>query len=206
MTLTSLWSLLMVYLLLPSYAQAHKGHKHPPKLSEKNVPKFALIAIKKSAGKGHIAKSWVQVKQPKSVTKITVTDPVSPTKSKKTKEWKVHFVDNAIKDGKKDLWVFLSEAGSVLSVNHRGYSTITEKDAPEEAFKVIQDKVKAGKIPKSWLQIKKPTSVTSKFYPQGKEWVVVFDNPHKALKANKKKLYVFLNIKGYGLAVNYTGQ
>ena len=83
--------------------------------------------------------------------------------------------------------------------------TPVNMESAVKTAKIIVNKLAIGeKIDKSWLKINAASAIIRQ-YPQGKEWVIAFNN-QKINKKSHQTLYIFLTLSGKYVAVNYSGQ
>ncbi len=88
--------------------------------------------------------------------------------------------------------------------DHGTAHKINQEQAAEQATKMVDKLVQAGKLENSWAEVK-PVEVQQKTYNNSPEWVVTFNNP-QAKDQEKENLYVFLSPAGKYLAANFTGK
>jgi len=97
-------------------------------------------------------------------------------------------------------------AGAGHEHKHDGshaHGSISSEKAETKATKRVKRLADAGKIDKSWAQVK-ASSVAQKTYAKGPEWVVTFKNTNVS-DVNKQSLYLFYSLDGHYIAANYTG-
>jgi len=101
------------------------------------------------------------------------------------------------------LFSLVAVAGAGHDHSHT-HDTVSQGQAETLATKSVAKLVDKNKIDKSWKSKNVSTSEKKKF-GKNMEWVVVFNNKDISDPKNQT-LYVFLNLEGEYLAMNYSGK
>ena len=81
---------------------------------------------------------------------------------------------------------------------------IQTEQARQMATRVIAVMVKRGELAPNWVGIREQ-AIDTRLYKGDKEWIVTYHNPQEK-NPGRQTMYVFLDIYGDVIDVNYTGK